>query len=268
MKKKKDHPISGEKKSKRTKKDEGTNESGLSNSNMESQNKKKENYPGYPDGVQGPEMMVEFEKQATRMGADIRFGLATKVDFSKRPYQVWIDEEKLMLADTVIIATGASAKWLGLESEKRLNGSGVSACAVCDGFFYRGKPVVVVGGGNTAVEDSMFLTRFASKVTLIHRREEFRASKIMLDRARANPKIAFLTDTVVDEVLDVVGEAGRLRCHRVEQVAAVDDQRRHHRGPHLWRRERPQLCLAARLQSGAARGSARGSLAASQPPRA
>ena len=124
-----------------------------------------ENYPGYPDGVQGPEMMVEFEKQATRMGADIRFGLATKVDFSSRPFKVWIDDEKLIEADTVIIATGASAKWLGLPSEEKLNGYGVSACAVCDGFFFKGKEVAIVGAGDTAAEEALYFRNFVPTCT-------------------------------------------------------------------------------------------------------
>ena len=123
-----------------------------------------ENYPGYPDGVQGPDMMVHFEKQAKRMGTDIRYGLATKVDFSDRPFKVWIDEEKEINADTVIIATGASAKWLGLESETRLNGHGVSACAVCDGFFFRGKEVAIVGAGDTAAEEAHYLSKLCTTV--------------------------------------------------------------------------------------------------------
>ncbi|HEY8389276.1 MAG TPA: FAD-dependent oxidoreductase, partial [Parasegetibacter sp.] len=138
-----------------------------------------ENYPGYPDGVQGPEMMVDFEKQATRMGADIRFGMATKVDFSARPFKVWIDDNKEMHADAVIIATGASAKWLGIESEERLNGFGVSACAVCDGFFFRGKEVAIVGAGDTACEEAMYLSKLCSTVHMIVRKDEngMRASK-------------------------------------------------------------------------------------------
>jgi cation diffusion facilitator CzcD-associated flavoprotein CzcO len=129
-----------------------------------------ENYPGYPNGVQGPEMMVEFEKQATRMGADIRFGLATKVDFSGQPFKVWIDEEKLITADSVIIATGASAKWLGLPSEERLNGYGVSACAVCDGFFFKGKEVAIVGAGDTAAEEALYLSKLCTNVHMFIRR--------------------------------------------------------------------------------------------------
>src|SRR5919112_3786438 len=144
-----------------------------------------ENYPGYADGVQGPEMMEHFEKQARRMGADIRYGIATKVDFMEKPYKVWIDEEKVIEADSVIISTGASAKWLGLESEQRLNGYGVSACAVCDGFFFKGKEVAIVGAGDTAAEEALYLSKLFSKVHMFVRRDEMRASKIMQDRVKA-----------------------------------------------------------------------------------
>jgi thioredoxin reductase (NADPH) len=160
-----------------------------------------ENYPGYADGVQGPEMMVHFEKQAARMGADIRFGLATKVDFSKRPFRVWIDEEKEMTADAVIIATGASAKWLGLESEQRLNGYGVSACAVCDGFFFRGKEVGIVGAGDTAAEEALYLSKLAPKVHMIVRRGEMRASKVMQERVLNTPNIQVYWNSETEEVL-------------------------------------------------------------------
>ncbi len=160
-----------------------------------------ENYPGYPDGIQGPEMMVHFEKQAARMGADIRYGLATKVDFSEQPYKVWIDEEKIVLADTVIISTGASAKWLGLESEQRLNGYGVSACAVCDGFFFKGKEVAIVGAGDTAAEEAIYLSKMCSKVHMIVRKEQMRASKVMQDRVLSNPKIQVYWNSVTEEVL-------------------------------------------------------------------
>jgi thioredoxin reductase (NADPH) len=156
-----------------------------------------ENYPGYPEGVQGPQMMVDFEKQATRMGTDIRFGLATKTDFSKQPFRVWIDEEKIIEADAVIIATGAAAKWLGLESEERLNGFGVSACAVCDGFFFKGKEVAIVGAGDTAAEEALYLSKLCSKVTMIIRKDEMRASKIMQERVKktANIEMLFNTET-------------------------------------------------------------------------
>jgi thioredoxin reductase (NADPH) len=160
-----------------------------------------ENYPGYPDGVQGPEMMVEFEKQATRMGADIRFGLATKVDFSQKPYKVWIDEEKLITADSVIIATGASAKWLGLPSEEKLNGFGVSACAVCDGFFFKGKEVAIVGAGDTAAEEALYLSKLCTHVHMLIRRDQMRASQIMQQRIRESSNIKIYWDTEVDEIL-------------------------------------------------------------------
>ena len=146
-----------------------------------------ENYPGYPDGVQGPDMMVHFEKQAARMGTDVRYGLATKVDFSKQPYKVWIDEEKIIEADSVIISTGASAKWLGIESEQRLNGFGVSACAVCDGFFFRNKEVAIVGAGDTAAEEALYLSKLCSTVHMLIRRDQMRASKIMQERVQRTP---------------------------------------------------------------------------------
>ena len=160
-----------------------------------------ENYPGYPDGVQGPEMMVDFEKQAKRMGADIRYGLATKVDFSGDIHKVWIDEEKEMHADTVIIATGASAKWLGLESEQRLNGFGVSACAVCDGFFFKGKEVAIVGAGDTAAEEAHYLSKLCSTVHMFIRKGEMRASKVMQDRVKNTPNIKIYWNTDTDEIL-------------------------------------------------------------------
>src|SRR6188768_3434908 len=141
-----------------------------------------ENYPGYPDGVQGPDMMVHFEKQAHRMGADIRYGIATKVDFSSHPFKIEVDEEKWIEANSVIISTGASAKWLGLESEQRLNGFGVSACAVCDGFFFRNLEVAVVGAGDTAAEEALYLSKLCPTVHMIVRRDEMRASKIMQER--------------------------------------------------------------------------------------
>jgi thioredoxin reductase (NADPH) len=170
-----------------------------------------ENYPGYANGVQGPEMMIDFEKQAARMGAKICYGLATKVDFTGPVHKVWIDEEKLVEADSVIIATGASAKWLNLESEQRLNGYGVSACAVCDGFFFRNKEVAIVGAGDTACEEALYLSKLCSHVHMIVRKDEhgMRASKVMQDRVRntANIKIYWNAETV-----EVLGE------HRVEGV--------------------------------------------------
>src|ERR1700748_3728784 len=160
-----------------------------------------ENYPGYPDGVQGPEMMVHFEKQAARMGADIRYGLATKVDFSTTPRKVWIDEDKLIETDAVIVATGASAKWLGLESEQRLNGYGVSACAVCDGFFFRGKEVAIVGAGDTAAEEALYLAKLCKQVHMFIRKHEMRASKVMQERVFKAPNIKIYWNTETEEVI-------------------------------------------------------------------
>ena len=160
-----------------------------------------ENYPGFPEGVQGPELMIHFEKQAQRMGADLRYGLATKVDFSAQPYKVWIDDEKLIEAYSVIIATGASAKWLNLESEQRLNGYGVSACAVCDGFFFRGKEVAIVGAGDTAAEEALYLSKLCTNVHMFIRKEEMRASKIMQDRVKKTENIKIYWNTETDEIL-------------------------------------------------------------------
>jgi thioredoxin reductase (NADPH) len=162
-----------------------------------------ENYPGYPDGIQGPEMMVHFEKQATRMGADIRYGIATKVDFSGERHLVWIDDEKVIEADAVIISTGASAKWLGLESEERLNGYGVSACAVCDGFFFRGKEVAIVGAGDTAAEEALYLSKLCSKVHMLIRRDTMRASKVMQERVKSTSNIQIYWNT---DTLEILGD--------------------------------------------------------------
>lgn len=160
-----------------------------------------ENYPGYPEGIQGPEMMIHFENQAKRMGADIRYGLATKVDFSSRPLKVEIDEEKWIETDALIISTGASAKWLGIESEQRLNGYGVSACAVCDGFFFKGKEVAIVGAGDTAAEEALYLSKICSQVHMIVRRDEMRASKVMQERVLATANIKVYWNSETDEIL-------------------------------------------------------------------
>jgi len=160
-----------------------------------------DNYPGYPEGVLGPKMMEDFRNQATRFGADCRYGYITNIDFDQRPYKLEVDEEFEIFAHSMIISTGASAKWLGIESEQKLRGKGVSACATCDGAFFRDQHVIVVGGGDTAMEEATFLTKFASKVTVIHRREELRASKAMQQRAFDDEKIDFLWNSELQEVL-------------------------------------------------------------------
>ncbi|MEL6615087.1 MAG: thioredoxin-disulfide reductase [Bacteroidota bacterium] len=171
-----------------------------------------ENFPGYPDGVMGPEMMQDLEKQATRFGAELRFGMVTHVDLTPEasggPHKLVVDEETPLLADAVIVATGASAKYLGLENEKRLLGRGVSACATCDGAFFRDEAIAIVGGGDTAMEEALFLTRFASEVHVIHRRDAFRASQIMQDRVLAHPKVTVHWNTVVTDVLGDMGVTG------------------------------------------------------------
>lgn len=160
-----------------------------------------ENYPGYPEGINGPQMMVDFQKQAERFGTDIRYGLATKVDFSGYPHKVWIDDEHEIHAESVIISTGASARWLGLESEQRLYNRGVSACAVCDGYFYKGMDVAVVGGGDTAAEEATYLSKLCKKVYLLVRRDEMRASTIMQKRVENTPNLEILWNTEAEEVL-------------------------------------------------------------------
>lgn len=181
-----------------------------------------ENYPGYPDGIQGPEMMVHFEKQAARMGADIRYGLATKVDFSQQPYKVWIDEEKLIEADAVIISTGASAKWLGIPSEERLNGFGVSACAVCDGFFFRGKEVAIVGAGDTAAEEAIYLSKLCTTVHMFIRKDKMRASKVMQDRVLNTPNIKVYWNTDTEEILgEHKTEAVRIRNNKTQETQEI-----------------------------------------------
>ncbi len=181
-----------------------------------------ENYPGYPDGIQGPDMMVHFEKQAARMGTDIRYGLATKVDFSGDVHKVQIDEEKWIEADAVILSTGASAKWLGIESEQRLNGHGVSACAVCDGFFFKGKEVAIVGAGDTAAEEALYLSKICSQVHMIVRRGEMRASKVMQDRVLKTSNIKVYWHSETDEVLgDKKVEAVRIKNNETGEKTEI-----------------------------------------------
>jgi thioredoxin reductase (NADPH) len=181
-----------------------------------------ENYPGYPDGIMGPEMMAEFRRQAERFGTAFVTDDVTRVDFSERPFRVWIEDHEYT-ARSIIVATGATARWLGIDSEDRLKGRGVSACATCDGAFFRDKHIFVVGGGDSAFEEALFLTRFGYKVTLVHRRDEFRASQIMIDRARANEKIAFKTPFVVDEVLGEDAISGlKLRNTETGESEEVD----------------------------------------------
>ena len=181
-----------------------------------------ENYPGYPDGIQGPEMMVHFEKQAARMGADIRYGLATKVDFSVHPFKVWIDEEKLVEADSVIISTGASAKWLGLPSEERLNGYGVSACAVCDGFFFKGKEVAIVGAGDTSAEEALYLSKLCTTVHMFIRKDKMRASKVMQQRVLQTPNIKMYWNSDTDEILgEKKVEAVRIRNNQSGELTTI-----------------------------------------------
>lgn len=181
-----------------------------------------ENYPGYADGVQGPEMMIDFEKQAKRMGADIRYGIATKVDFSAHPHKIWVDDEKLIEADTVIISTGASAKWLGLSSEERLNGFGVSACAVCDGFFFKGKEVSIVGAGDTAAEEALYLSKLCTTVHMFVRKSEMRASKIMQERVLNTPNIKVYFDTETEEVLGDNKVSGvRIKNNKTQETSEI-----------------------------------------------
>jgi thioredoxin reductase (NADPH) len=184
-----------------------------------------ENYPGYPDGIMGPAMMQDFRRQAERFGAEFLTDDVTKVDFSEHPFRVWIGEQEFT-SESVIVATGATARQLGLESERLLQGRGVSYCAVCDAAFFREKEVVVIGGGDSAMEEATFLTKFATKVTLVHRRNDFRASQIMIDRARANEKIEFVTPAVVDEVVAENGQtaAVRLRDLETDEVREIPAQ--------------------------------------------
>ncbi len=173
-----------------------------------------ENYPGYPDGVMGPEMMAEFRRQAERFGTEFVTDDVTRVDLSERPFRVWVEDTQYQ-ANAVIVATGASARWLGIPGEQVYQGRGVSACATCDGAFFRDKELIVVGGGDTAMEEATFLTRFATKVTVVHRRDEFRASPIMVDRARQSDKIEFITNAVIE---DIAGDG------KVESVVLRDTE--------------------------------------------
>jgi len=174
-----------------------------------------ENFPGFPEGIMGPQLVENMKQQAIRFGAEYVSGKVDAADLSKRPFRLKVDEEWLECR-ALIVASGASARWLGLPNEQKLIGHGVSSCATCDGFFYRGKKIIVIGGGDSAMEEANFLTRFGEEVTIIHRREEFRASKIMLDRAKANPKIKWLLNTVVEDIFDV--EQGVVTGVRLKDV--------------------------------------------------
>jgi thioredoxin reductase (NADPH) len=185
-----------------------------------------ENYPGYPDGVQGPEMMIDFQKQAERFGTDIRYGMATKVELSDDSKKVWIDDSHEITADAVIIATGASAKWLGLPSEQTYNGRGVSACAVCDGFFFRGQDVAIVGGGDTAAEEASYLSKLCRKVYMIVRRDELRASLIMQKRVQSLPNVEILWNTETLEILgdDTAVTGAKLLNNATNETQVIDIQ--------------------------------------------
>lgn len=181
-----------------------------------------ENYPGYPDAVTGPKMMDDFQKQAERIGTEVRFGVVTKVDFSEKVHKVWIDDEKEIHAKTVIIATGAKAKWLGIPSEEKLNGRGVSACAVCDGFFYKGKEVAIVGAGDTACEEALYLSNLCPKVHMIVRRDQMRASKIMQDRVLNTPNIVIYWNSETEEIVgEEKVEGVRLRNTITNEISEI-----------------------------------------------
>lgn len=183
-----------------------------------------ENFPGYPNGVMGPQMMQDFRDQATKFGADCRYGYVTDIDFESRPYKITVDEKTEIKSHTIIISTGASAMWLGLESETKLRGKGVSACATCDGAFFRNQHVIIVGGGDTAMEEATFLTKFASKVTVVHRRNELRASKAMQTRAFENEKIEFMWDSEVEEVLgDMVVDGVKIKNRKTGESTTLND---------------------------------------------
>ena len=178
-----------------------------------------ENFPGFPDGILGPELIENMRKQAQRFGAEFKSGAVSEVDLSKRPFKIVAGKETYE-TKTLIVAAGASARLLGLPSERHLMGRGVSTCATCDGYFFRGKPIAVVGGGDTAMEEAIFLTRYASKVYIVHRRKEFRASKIMVDRAKANEKVEFVTPAVIDEIVaHEKGHVGKVLLHNPETKA-------------------------------------------------
>jgi thioredoxin reductase (NADPH) len=185
-----------------------------------------ENYPGFAEAIQGPWLMEQMAKQAEHVGTEILYDIITKVDFSARPFRAWSDGGIAFEAESVIIATGAQARWLGLESEQAYQGAGVSACATCDGFFYRGKKVAVIGGGNTAVEEALYLTHHASHVTLVHRRDKFRAERILQDRLFANPKISVVWDHAVDEILGsgtpAVVSGARLQNVKTGEMMTID----------------------------------------------
>jgi thioredoxin reductase (NADPH) len=181
-----------------------------------------ENYPGYPDAVTGPKMMDDFQKQAERVGTEVRFGLVTKVDFSGKIHKVWVDDEKEIHANAVIIATGAKAKWLGIPSEEKLNGRGVSACAVCDGFFYKGKEVAIVGAGDTACEEALYLSNLCPQVHMIVRRDKMRASKIMQERVLKTPTIKVYWNSETEDILgEEKVEGVRLKNHTTNEVTEV-----------------------------------------------
>jgi len=181
-----------------------------------------ENYPGFPDGIMGPDLMEQFRKQAERFGTRLISSDVTRVDFSERPFKVWVDQDEYE-AEAIVISTGASARWLDVPGEEKLRGYGVSACATCDGFFFRDKEIAVIGGGDSAMEEALFLTKFASKVTVIHRRDEFRASKIMAQRVLDHEKIEVIWDSVVEEVLGDDAVSGiRLRNRKTDEVSELD----------------------------------------------